>query len=147
VGDIPVDAQRVVDELRTSRRKVAADAPRWWTPPESFDPAVTRLSRTPAHLNENLAWMHKNWGLAEKLVLPRQPGLKGLMKRIVNPLVRAVLGPYLDGLQNYLVHNLRALDAVARRSDEDFTAQQNLIDALRSDLVDLARHVDERVNG
>jgi hypothetical protein len=108
---------------------------------------VTRLSRTPAHLDENLAWMHKNWGLGHKLVLPRERGLKGLMKRAVNPLVRAALAPYLEGLQNYLVVSLRALDAVARRSDEDFSAQQNQIDAVRSDLVDLARHVDERANG
>jgi hypothetical protein len=147
VGDIPLDAQRVVDELRASRRQVAAEAPKCWTPPESFDSAVTRLVRAPAHESEHLAWMHANWDLTSFLAPPPQRGVKGGVKRIVHRLVMAVLGPYLSHLQDYLAVNNRAVDTVARRSDADFTAHQRLIEAVRADLVDFAHHVDERANG
>jgi hypothetical protein len=88
--------------------------------------------------------MHRNWDLTAVLAPPRQPGIKGLTKRIAHRLVMAALAPYLARLQEYLAVSLRALDVVARRSDEDFTAQQNLMDAIRSDVVDFAHHVDER---
>lgn len=91
--------------------------------------------------------MHKNWGLGTLLAPPRQRGLKGLMKRVAHPFVLAVLGRYFEGLQNYLAASLRALDAVAKRSDEDFKAQQKQLEAIRSDLVDFAHHLDERANG
>jgi hypothetical protein len=59
----------------------------------------------------------------------------------------AVLGPYLDRLQDYLGVNVRAVDAVTRRVDEDQAAQLSLIEAVRADVIDFAYHVDEQANG
>ena len=147
MGDIPLDAQRVVDELRSSRRSAATAAPKSWAPSESFESTIQHLSRTPVHLNDHLGWMHQNWDLRSFLAPPRQPGVKGFVRRLVHRAAMAVMAPYLERLQDYLGVNLRALDAIARRVDEDANNQLRVMGAVRADLVDFAHHVDDRLNG
>ena len=65
MGNIPVDAQRVVDKLRATRREAAAAAPKHWVPPDSFGQAMMNVQRTPVHVNSDLNWMHHNWELRE----------------------------------------------------------------------------------
>ncbi|HXY42597.1 MAG TPA: hypothetical protein VEH29_00260 [Acidimicrobiales bacterium] len=147
MGDIPVDAQRVVDKLRAARREAAAAAPKHWVPPDSFGQALMNLPRTPVHVNPDLNWMHHNWDLRELLAPPRRRGLRGAIHWAAHRVVMVVLGPYLDRLQHYLGVNVRAVDAVTRRVDDDRVAQLSLIEAVRADVIDLAYHVDERANG
>lgn len=147
MGDIPVDAQRVVDELRAARRSAAITGPRTWTPSASFDSSLGRLDREPIAANDHLNWMHQNWDLRALLAPPRQPGLKGLARRIAHRASMAVLAPYLNQLQDYLGVTLRAIDAVAQRVDEDEADQRLLLKAVRTDMVEFAQHVDEHLDG
>lgn len=146
MGDIPLDARRLVDELRSSRREVGALAPKVWTPSESFDSTMHHLNRAPIHLNEHLGWMHQNWDMRSLLAPPPAAGVRGLARRMVHRAIMAVLRPYFDRMQDYLGVNLRAIDAVAKRVDEDTATQLRVMGAVRADLIDFAHHVDERVN-
>jgi hypothetical protein len=147
MGDIPFDAQRVVDELKAARREAAASAPRYWIPSESYDSAITSTPVSSVHLNDHLAWMHANWDLRDLLAPPRQSGLRGAVRWMVHRGVMAVFGPYFDRIQDYVGVNVRALDAVSKRVDDDLRVQLQLIEALRSEVIDFAHHVDERENG
>ena len=147
MGNIPVDAQRVVDKLRATRREAAAAAPKHWVPPDSFGQAMMNVQRTPVHVNSDLNWMHHNWELRELLAPQRRRGVRGAAYWVAYRMVMAVLGPYLDKLQEYLGVNVRAVDAVSRRVDEDRAAELSVIEAVRSDVIDFAYHVDERANG
>ena len=145
MGDIPLDARRVVDELRSSRRDGAA-APKVWTPSESFDASMKQLERPPIVLNEHLRWMHENWDMRALLAPPPLVGVRGVVRRLVHRAIMAVMRPYFDRMQDYVGVNLRAIDAVARRVDDSSIAQLRMMGAVRADLIDFAHHVDERVD-
>jgi hypothetical protein len=101
----------------------------------------------PVRANEHLGWMHKNWDLRPLVGPPREHGWRGLLKRLVHRLATATFGPYLERLQDYLGVNVRALDEIARRVDELEASQAALIEAVRADFVDLARHVEDHMGG
>ncbi len=143
MGDIPYDAQRVLDDLRSSRRSLPA---RSWTPSESFDSTLLDLAREPVTLNDHLGWLHKNWDLGPFLQPPPGRGLKGMVKRLIHRATLAVFGAYFERLQDCIGVTVRALDTVARRVDEDEAAQLRLLGAVRSDLIEFAHHVDERAD-
>jgi hypothetical protein len=58
-----------------------------------------------------------------------------------------VLHPYLVKVQDCIAVTVRAVDAVARRVDEQAATQMRAIEAMRSDLVDFAGHLEERLDG
>jgi hypothetical protein len=146
MGDIPLDARRVVDELRSSRREVGAVAPKVWTPSESFDATIQQMNRAPVQLSDHIGWMHENWDMRALLAPPPLVGIRGVVRRIVHRAIMAVMRPYFDRLQDYVGVNLRAIDAIARRVDDASVAQLRMMGAVRADLIDFAHHVDERVN-
>lgn len=146
MADLSIDARRVVEDLRAARRGHAV-APRVWTPSESFEAALGDAAPRPVHLSDHLGWMHQNWDLRSALAPRPSPGVKGLVKRVAHRLVMVVLGPYLDRLQDYLGVNARAMDEIARRVDDQGTAHLRLLGAVRSDLIDFAHHVDDRLDG
>lgn len=142
MGELPVDARRIVDELRAERQANAV-TPVTWLPARSFDPELRGALGEPLTDNENLAWMHHNWDLSRALQAPGGRGLRSTVRRLLHPLVMAALGPYLAQLQEYVVQNTRAVDRVTRRAD----ALSEGIDALRYDMLDFAHHIDERTGG
>jgi hypothetical protein len=135
MGDIPVDAQHVVDDLRAARQ-VSQVAPRSWIPSESFEGTLAEAIRPPVHTNADLHWM---------LAPPPGKGIKGGVRRLQHRLIMAVLAPYFSRLQDYLGVNTRAVDAVSRRVDDVATSQLRMIGAVRHDMIDFAHHIDERV--
>ena len=102
MGDIPLDARRVVDDLRAARKVAGTDAPSSWVPSDSFESTLQNTIQPPVHLNPHLHWMHENWDLRSLLAPPPARGVKGLVKRVTHRLVMVVLGPYLDRLQDYV---------------------------------------------
>jgi len=147
MGDIPFDARRVVDDLRTARKFAGTDAPSSWVPSDSFESTLQNTIQPPVHLNPHLHWMHENWDLRSLLAPPPARGVKGLVKRVTHRLVMVVLGPYFDRLQDYVGVNTRAVDTIARRLDDELSAQLRLLGAVRADMIDLAHHLDERLDG
>ena len=144
MGDIPVDAQHVVDDLRAARQ-VSQVAPRSWIPSESFEGTLAEAIRPPVHTNADLHWMHTNWDVASLLAPPPGKGIKGGVRRLQHRLIMAVLAPYFSRLQDYLGVNTRAVDAVSRRVDDVATSQLRMIGAVRHDMIDFAHHIVERV--
>ncbi|MGH9296970.1 MAG: hypothetical protein ACRDZP_03230 [Acidimicrobiales bacterium] len=142
---VPLDAQQIVDDLRAARRERGVTAQRW-VPSESFEATLGDAARRPVLLSYHLGWMHRNWDLRSALAPDQRKGVKGLVKRATHRLVMVVLGPYLDRLQDYVGVNVRALDELARRVDEQGAAQLRLLAAVRSDLIDFSRQVDQRLD-
>jgi hypothetical protein len=146
MGDIPLDARRVVDELRSSRREAGSTAPQVWLPSQSFESTLADLDRLPIQLNGHLNWMHHNWDMSELLAPPAGKGLRGMIKRAIHRAIMLVLQPWFDRMHDYLGANLRAVDAVSQRADEISVAELRVLGAVRTDLIDFAHHVDERLN-
>jgi hypothetical protein len=65
---------------------------------------------------------------------------------LIHRAVLAVLNPYLVKAQDCITVSVRAIDAVARRVDQQAAAQLRMTGAMRSDLVDMAAHFDERLD-
>lgn len=144
MGDLPLDAEQIVRQLRQVRQE-AGVAPSSWTPSASFERLLEEESR-PVHGNEHLAWMHRNWDV--RTVSPEEPsgrGLAGTAKRLLYRTVRAVVAPYIDRIADYLGTNARAVDLLSRRLDDVTAAQRRTLEALRRDLIDFANHIDERL--
>jgi len=144
---LPIDARAVVDELRSAPRPRVASHPRSWVPSQSFDSLIADTARTPVHLSDHLAWLHKNWNLEETLAPPTGVGVRPAARRMVHRALMAVLRPYLTRVQDCIGVMLRSIDEVARRVDEQASVELRTIGAVRHDLVDFAGHVDERLGG
>src|ERR1700733_14603580 len=142
MGDIPADAEPVVDDP-TAPRSI-------WAAPPAIVSATTDPETAPArllHLNDHLAWMHKHWDLRPLAGPPRDHGWKGGVKRLVHRLVTAIFGPYLERMQDSLGGNVRAVDVIARRVDDLETSQTTQLAEMRADLAGLARRLDEHTGG
>jgi hypothetical protein len=146
MADLPVDAQRVVDELRAVRRAQGL-SPRSWRPSQSFEGVLIDATRPLVHENEHLGWMHRHWDIGAALAPPPARGVKGLVRKVQHRLIMAVLGPYFIRLQDYLGVNVRAIDTVSKRVDEIGTNQLRMIGAVRHDMIDFAQAVDKRLDG
>jgi len=144
---LPLDARSVVDELRAAPRPLAGALPRTWVPSQSFGSLLQDAEVRPVTLDDNLVWLRDNCNLEKALAPPVGGGLKGWVKRLVHRAVLAVLRPYLTGVQECLGATLRAVESVARRVDDQAATQLRTIGAVRADLVDFARGVDERLDG
>jgi len=126
---------------------VIGDGPRTWVPAASFDALLEDAEANPVSFNDHLSWLHENCDLDQVLTPPAGSGLRGVAKRLVWRAVLAVLDPYLVRVKDCIAVTVRALDAVAHRVDEQAAADTRAVAGLRSDLVDLARHVEERLDG
>ena len=144
---LPLDARNVVDELRAAPRPLSGSRPRTWVPSQSFGALLVDADVQHVALNENLMWLHDNCNLEHALAPPVGGGLKGWVKRLIHRAVIAVLRPYLTGVQECLGTTLRAVDAIARRVDDQAATQMRTIGAVRADLIDFAQSVDERLDG
>jgi hypothetical protein len=116
-------------------------------PSQSFGALLEDADVRPVTLDDNLVWLHDNCNLEKALAPPVGGGLKGWVKRLIHRAVLAVLRPYLTSVQECLAATLRAVEAVARRVDDQAATQLRTIGAVRADLVDFARGVDERLDG
>ena len=97
-------------------------------------------------LNDHIAWLQANTDFAQALAAPEGDGMKAWMKRQLHRGIIAVLNPYLVKVQDSIAVTLRALEAVARRVDEQAATQLRAIGAVRSDLVDFATQIEERLD-
>ncbi|MGA3215276.1 MAG: hypothetical protein ABSD97_06250 [Acidimicrobiales bacterium] len=143
---LPLDARGVVDELRSAPRASRSERPRTWVPSASFESLLADAELSPVLLNGHLTWLHDNCDLTQALAPPEGGGPKAFVRRLVHRAVLAVLRPYLLKVQDCVAETARALDAVARRVDDQAATQLRTIGALRADLVEFATRVDERLD-
>lgn len=145
MGDVPLDAEQVVAELRALRERKGI-APRSWVPSASFEELIGEPPGDPVEENEHLAWLHANWSFRDvALPEPAATGLSGATERFVHRIVAGMLRPVLERLSDYAGTNARAVDQLSRRLNEVERRQRSLLAAVRHDLIDLGHHVDERL--
>ena len=143
---LPLDARRVVDELRSAPGPLSGAQPRTWVPSHSFDALLEDADVRPLVLDDHLRWLHENASLDDALAAPKGGGAKGLARRLVHRAVLAVLAPYLRQVQDCVNETVRAVDTLARRVDDQAAMQLRTIRAVRADLVEFAQHVDQRLD-
>jgi hypothetical protein len=142
---VPLEARRVVDELRSTPQPLSGALPSTWVPSQSFDSLLEDAGAAPILLDEHLQWLQENWNLTQSLAAPAGGGAKGWARRLINRAVLAALRPHLLEVQACIAETVRALEAVARRVDDQAATQLRTIGAVRADLVDFAQHVDGRL--
>ena len=142
---LPLDARSIVDELRSAPRPPSGNGPRYWVPSASFQALLVEADTAPVALNDHLAWLHENSDLSPLLAPPTGTGLRAWAKRLVHRAVLAAFAPYLVRVQDCIAVTVRAIDTVARRVDEQAATQLRAVEAMRSDLVDFATQLEERL--
>lgn len=142
---LPLDARSVVEKLRASTPPPADALPRTWVPSASFQALLEEADVTPLASDEHLAWLHEHGDLRGLLAPPEGSGPRTWVKRRAHRVVLAVLEPYLVRVQDCIAMTVRALDAAARRVDEQAATQLRTLAGVRADLVDFARNLDERL--
>jgi hypothetical protein len=115
-------------------------------PSASFDALLEDAELSPVLLNPHLSWLRENCDLTQALAPPEGSGPKAWAKRLIHRAVLAALRPYLLKVQDCIAITVRAIETVARRVDDQAATQLRTIGAVRSDLVDFAAHVDERLD-
>ncbi len=137
--DDEIDARTLVETLRAKVDSVAGGP---WAPPdhqlESLDPIRYHLS---------LTYLHQHWDLHPTTTPPSlraalKRGPRAITRAIVQRLVFSSLRPYLDAQHELVSHMVRMHDAVAKRCDELDDRDARYRKLVRSDLVDLAVHLE-----
>ncbi|MDA8032703.1 MAG: hypothetical protein M0T71_00845 [Actinomycetota bacterium] len=145
-GDVHVDAQVVVDHLR-ALAAAPSSTPRTWLPQATFDALQIRADREPIHLNLALHHLHQKWNMDATRPLPEGTGWQTSLKRTVAKFVDHHLHRYFVEEQDFRAATAQSIDALAYRIDEVSTSDfRALLDLVRADLADLARHVDEQID-
>jgi hypothetical protein len=147
-GEVPVDAQVVVEHLRSLAAAMPREHARTWLPQATFDALQIRADREPIHLNLALHHLHQRWNMDHaRQVPPEEPGIKGRLRSFVLRSVARWLERYFTEEQEFRAALAQSIDAVAYRIDEVSTSDfRALLDLVRADMADLARHVDDRID-
>ena len=132
--------------------KALADAGRLsgtgeWLPQVTFDEIVEAADRNPIHLHPAIHHLHHRWDMGHAR---RNDGTgkspKALARRLLGRLVSSALDRYFTEEQEYRAALAQSIDAIAYRVDEIASADERaIIEAVRRDLLDLARHLEERL--
>ena len=147
-GDVHVDAQVVIEHLRSIAAAAPGAYPRTWLPQATFDGLQVRADREPIHLNPALHHLHRRWDMDHARTPPgggRRP--KTIARRFAYRVINNVLKRYFTEEQEFRAALAQSIDAIAYRVDEISTADvRALLEVVRADLLDLARHVDDRID-
>ena len=143
-GPIYIDARTIVDRVRAEGD--SSPNPRGWLPQGTFDDLLEESDRDPIHFHESIHHLHHNWDRGPARALEGSGrGPKGVLQRIIGRLVNIALDRYFAEEQEFRAAVAQAVDAVAYRVDEIAGAdERHLFEAVRRDLIDLARYVEDR---
>jgi len=145
-GEIRVDPQVVIDHLRSIIP--TGSYPRSWLPQATFDELQVRADREPIHLNPALHHLHRRWDMVHARTAAhggRRP--RAIARRLLSRLVNTAFEQYFTEEQEFRAALAQSIDAIAYRVDEVSTADlRSLLELVRADLLDLARHLDERLD-
>ena len=147
-GDVHVDAQVVVEHLRSIAAATPGAYPRTWLPQATFDGLQIRADREPIHLDLALHHLHRRWDM-DHARTPPGPGRRprAIARRFAHRVVNNVLKRYFVEEQEFRAALAQSIDAIAYRVDEVSTSDlRALLEVVRADLLDLARHVDDRID-
>ncbi len=152
MGDVPhddgVDSAQIVDRIRAVVEEGRDRYPRTWTPQASVESLPGHHNREPAFLIESIDHLHAHWDMSDALTFKsRGWGPKGIVHRLLYRLVNLALSDYLGKEHAYRAALAQSIDYIARRLDDvSFRDERDLLEAVRADLLDLARHLEDRID-
>jgi hypothetical protein len=142
-----IDAGTIVEQVRTVVAEGRDRFPRSWTPQATAEDVRAGDDLQPIHLVESLHHLHHNWDMTEAIQFKgRGRGPKAVLHRLLSRIVTIALSDYLGQENAYRAAIAQAVDAIAYRVDEvAFRDERAILQAVREDLLDLARHVENRL--
>lgn len=152
MGDVPhndrVDSAEVVERIRAVVAEGRERYPRTWTPQASVERLPGHQNREPAFLLESIDHLHAHWDMTDTLNFKgRGWGPKAIVHRILYKFVNIALSDYLGKEHAYRAATAQSIDYLARRLDDvSFRDERDLLEAVRDDLMDLARHLEDRID-
>ncbi|MGD0742785.1 MAG: hypothetical protein ABSA31_05795 [Acidimicrobiales bacterium] len=146
--DDAVDAATIVEQLRSLVAEGRREYPRTWMPRASYEDLVVDDGREPIHLHESLHYLHRHWNMADSRSCKGIGwGPKAIVQRLLSRIVNGAMSHYYAEEQAFRSHLARSIDAIAYRVDNlSYSDQRALLSAVREDLIDLARHVEHRLD-
>ncbi len=143
-GALHIDARSVVDRVRSAAE--SSPHPRGWLPQGTFDDLLERSDRDPIHFHEAIHHLHHNWDRGPARALAGNGrGPKAIAQRLLARVVGIALDRYFAEEQEFRAAVAQAVDAIAYRVDEIAGAdERELLELVRTDLIDLARYVETR---
>jgi hypothetical protein len=145
-GAIHIDARTIVDRMRAETDQ--SESPRGWLPQGTFDDLLEESDRDPIHFHESIHHLHHNWDRGPARALAsRGRGPKAIAQRLLARIIGVALDRYFAEEQEFRAAVAQAVDAIAYRVDEIAGADERaLLELVRTDLLDLARYVEERTD-
>ena len=117
--------------------------PTSWRPLATVPPEVWGTRTQLVRVSETLSWLHKHWDLQPSTrELPRERGIKGAVRKLAWRVMRPCFARYFKEEQDLLANLVRMVDLLAKQVDHISASQERLLGTVRTDLVDLAGHVD-----
>lgn len=144
-ADLPLDAEHIVEHLRTLRAAAPGAAPRGWAPQVTYDGLAARIDRQSVLYQPAIAHLHQFWNVQALGAAPLGRHPRTWLRRFVHRYLEAALGPYFRQELEFRAALTQAIDAIARRLDEVVrTDERELLTVVRDDLFDLAAYVESR---
>jgi hypothetical protein len=145
--DDALDAGSIVEQLRSLVAEGRNEYPRTWMPRATYEDLVVDDGREPIHLLESLHYLHRHWDMANSRICKGIGwGPKAIVQRLLSRIVNGAMSHYYVEEQAFRSNLARAIDAIAYRVDNiNYADQRALLGAVREDLIDLARHVEHRL--
>ena len=145
--DDALDAGIIVEQLRSLVAEGRNEYPRTWMPRATYEDLVVDDGREPIHLLESLHYLHRHWDMANSRICKGIGwGPKAIVQRVLSRIVNGAMSHYFAEEQEFRSNLCRAIDAIAYRVDNiNYADQRALLGAVRGDLIDLARHVEHRL--
>lgn len=145
-GEARVDAELIVEHLRSLFAQSPASYPRGWSPQATFDELLAKMNREPIHLHPAIHHLHHYWNMTALPPAPagRHPGNR--LRRFIHRYLESALGTYFRQEMEFRAALAQSIDALAYRIDEVTSAdERNLLELVRDDLFDLARYVEASI--
>ena len=144
--ELPIEARALAGTMTTALR---VPRPSSWKPSATLPIELWEARRELLQVNELLRWLHEHWNLgpARDASPPAGRGARSRVRQIAWRAVRPCLERYFLEEQDVLANLVRMVDVLAKRVDALAANQSRLLGAVRTDLVDVAGHLEELVAG
>ena len=143
--ELPVEARALAGAMTTALR---VPRPSTWKPSATLPAELWDARRELMQVHEVLRWLHQHWDLKPaRDEGPQGRGLKARARKAAWRAIRPSLERYFHEEQDILANLIRMVDVLAKRVDAIAANQTRLLGAVRTDLVDVAGHLEELVAG
>lgn len=146
MDELPIEARALAGTMTTALRVPRSSS---WKPSATLPAELWEARRELLQVNEILRWLHEHWDLgpARDQAPPAGRGAKARLRVAAWRAVRPCLERYFREEQDVLANLVRMVDVLAKRVDVLAANQSRLLGAVRTDLVDVAGHLEELIGG